>query len=58
MVLTRSEIERLFQNMRGLNLLMARTIYGCGLRLAECVSLRVKDIDFEREAILGRFKIC
>ena len=46
-VLTRPEIDRLFRNMHGVNLLMARTIYGCGLRLAECVNLRIKDIDFE-----------
>jgi|GEM_PF-5081724 len=53
-VLTRSEIDRLFKAMRGTNLLMARLIYGCGLRLAECVNLRVKDIDFEREAVTVR----
>jgi len=53
-VLTRSEIDRLLNAMRGTNLLMARTIYGCGLRLAECVNLRVKDIDFEREAVTVR----
>ncbi len=53
-VLTRSEIELLFQKMSGNNLLMARIIYGCGLRLAECLSLRIKDVDFEREAITVR----
>lgn len=53
-VLTRSEIDRLFQKMQGVNLLMARIIYGCGLRLAECVKLRIKDIDFEREALTVR----
>ena len=54
MVLTRPEIDRLFRNMHGVNLLMARTIYGCGLRLAECVNLRIKDIDFERDAVTVR----
>jgi len=53
-VLTRAEVDRLFAQMRGLNLLMARTIYGCGLRLAECVKLRVKDIDIERKAVTVR----
>jgi integron integrase len=53
-VLTKAEMGRLFENMSGNNLLMARTIYGCGLRLAECVSLRVKDVDFEREALTVR----
>ena len=53
-VLTRSEIARLLQKLQGTNQLMARTIYGCGLRLAECVKLRIKDIDFERNAITIR----
>ncbi len=53
-VLTPSEIERLFQHMSGNNLLMARIIYGCGLRLAECLNLRIKDVDFEREALTVR----
>jgi integron integrase len=53
-VLARPEIDRLFQNLQGTNLIMARTIYGCGLRLAECVNLRIKDIDFEREALTVR----
>ncbi len=53
-VLTKAEMRRLFENMSGNNLLMARTIYGCGLRLAECISLRIKDIDFEREALTVR----
>jgi integrase len=33
---------------------MARVMYGCGLRLAECSSLRVKDIDLEREQLTVR----
>jgi integron integrase len=53
-VLTRAEIDQVFCNMHGINLLMARTIYGCGLRLAECVNLRIKDIDFERDAVTVR----
>ena len=53
-VLSRSEIECLFKNIKGLNLLMAKTIYGCGLRLSECVKLRVKDIDFDRGAVTIR----
>jgi len=53
-VLTKSEIERLFAHMSGVYLLMAKVIYGCGLRLRECLQLRVKDIDFERNAITIR----
>ena len=53
-VLTRAEIDRLFDHMHGVNRLMARLIYGCGLRLQECLQLRIKDIDMEREAVTVR----
>jgi integron integrase len=53
-VLTRSEIDRLFGNMHGINRLMARLVYGCGLRLQECLQVRIKDIDLEREALTVR----
>jgi integron integrase len=53
-VLTKRETLMLFDKMTGTNLLMAKTIYGAGLRLRECVQLRVKDIDFERNAITVR----
>jgi len=33
---------------------MAKILYGCGLRLMECVRLRVKDLDFERNIIYVR----
>lgn len=44
-VLTETEISRLFENLSGVPLLMAQIIYGGGLRLQECITLRVKDID-------------
>jgi integron integrase len=50
-VLTKPEIKSLFEQMSGLNLLMAKTIYGCGLRLRECMNMRIKDIDFYRMAV-------
>jgi integron integrase len=53
-VLTRSEVERLFQCLSGENRLMARLLYGSGLRLMECVRLRVKDVDLERRQIVVR----
>jgi len=53
-VLTKPEIERLLDQMSGLYLLMAKIIYGCGLRLQECLQLRIKDIDFERKAVTIR----
>lgn len=54
-VLTKSEVTRLLDNMSGTNLLMAQIIYGGGLRLQECVQLRIKDIDFERNTIVIKF---
>ena len=50
-VLTKPEITRLFEQMSGTNLLMAKTIYGCGLRLREFTNLRIKDIEFSRMAV-------
>ena len=40
--------------MSGANLLMAKLIYGCGLRLHECLQIRVKDIDFEQNMVIIR----
>ena len=53
-VLSKQEVGRLFDHMSGLYLLMAKIIYGCGLRVGECLQLRVKDIDFERNAVTIR----
>jgi len=47
-VLTQDEAERLLGRMRGTSALVARPLYGSGLRILECLRLRVKDIDFER----------
>ncbi len=33
---------------------MARLIYGCGLRLRECLNLRIKDLDFKRSRLTIR----
>ncbi len=53
-VLTREEVRRVLGYMSGVHQLMARLLYGAGLRLMECVRLRVKDIDFDRHLILVR----
>jgi integron integrase len=45
-VLTRDEVRKLFRHLHGTPRLMAGLLYGSGLRLMECVRLRVKDIDF------------
>ena len=53
-VLTRNEVTALLGRMEGTHGLMARLLYGTGMRLMECVRLRVKDVDFERAEILVR----
>ncbi len=53
-VLTHQEVQRLFQQLDGMHWLMAALLYGSGLRLMECVRLRVKDVDLDRCAILVR----
>ena len=53
-VLTRSEVEVLLRALHGVNWLMAMLLYGAGLRLRECLRLRIKDIDFSRNEIVVR----
>ena len=45
-VLTRDEVHKVFGHLSGTHRLMAGLLYGSGLRLMECVRLRVKDVDF------------
>jgi integron integrase len=53
-VLTRDEVHKIFANMHGTCRLMAGLLYGSGLRLMECVRLRVKDVDFGYACITVR----
>jgi integron integrase len=53
-VMTKEEVQALFAQMEGITALMAGLMYGGGLRLMECLRLRVKDIDFARRQILVR----
>jgi len=53
-VMTKDEVETLFAQMEGVTALMAGLMYGGGLRLMECVRLRVTDIDFARRRIMVR----
>ena len=45
-VLTRDEVKAVLENLSGNKSLMASLMYGAGLRLMECLRLRVQDIDF------------
>lgn len=53
-VLTKEEVQKVIGLMRGTHQLMAKLLYGSGLRLMECVQLRVKDIDFGQSQIVVR----
>jgi integron integrase len=53
-VLTAAEVRRLLSGMRGTRWLMASLLYGAGLRLRECLTLRVKDVDFGYRQIMVR----
>jgi integron integrase len=53
-VLTREEVRRLLAKLDDPYRLMGQLMYGSGLRLLECLRLRVKDIDFERDEITVR----
>ena len=53
-VLSRQEAQRLLANLHGTRWLMASLLYGAGLRLRECLRLRVKDVDFDYRQILVR----
>ena len=53
-VLTRAEVQALLTRLDGTHWLLASLLYGAGLRLMECLRLRVKDIDFARKEILVR----
>ncbi len=53
-VMTREETLKLIGSMQGTHQLMAKLMYGCGLRVIECVRLRVKDVDFAMNQIVVR----
>ncbi|MEE4282250.1 MAG: integron integrase [Pseudomonadales bacterium] len=53
-VLTRDEIQALLGELSGVHHLAASLLYGTGMRLMECLRLRIKDMDFERSEITVR----
>jgi len=53
-VMSKAEVSRLLAQMSDPYKLMAKLMYGCGLRLMECLRLRVKDIDFELNQMIVR----
>ena len=53
-VLSKEEVSRVINCMRGVNKLAVQIMYGSGLRLMECLRLRVKDMDFANRQIVVR----
>lgn len=53
-VLTKEELRSVFLHLSGTCRLIAAVIYGAGLRLEECLCLRVKDVDFARNCLMIR----
>ncbi len=52
LVISPAEIHQIFSFLRGKHLLMAQLLYGSGLRLMECVRLRVHQLNFKRNLII------
>jgi integron integrase len=53
-VLTTEEVKRVLAGMRGVEAIQAGLLYGCGLRMSECLRLRVKDVDVEGTTLTVR----
>jgi integron integrase len=53
-VLTKAEVQLVIARISGLHQIMAKLLYGSGIRLMECLRLRVKDIEFEQSQIMVR----
>lgn len=53
-VMTREEVRKVLGNMTGTPWIMASLLYGSGLRVMECIRLRVKDVDLDRNEITVR----
>jgi integron integrase len=53
-VLSQGEVRQVLDQMTGVPWLVASLLYGCGLRIGEAVSLRVKDLDIDRREVLVR----
>jgi len=53
-VMTRSEVKAVLSQLNGNHWLMGNLMYGSGLRLHECLAVRVKDIDLQRAELVVR----
>ncbi|WP_316431644.1 tyrosine-type recombinase/integrase [Leptolyngbya sp. NK1-12] len=53
-MLTRAEVQALFQHLSGVYQIVIKLLYGSGLRLNEGLQLRIKDLDFAQRQIVVR----
>ena len=53
-VFTHAETIRIFDQLEGVHKLIAQLLYGSGMRISECLNLRIKDVDFEMNHIVVR----
>ena len=53
-VLTQAEVAGVLAQMDGITAVLARLLYGTGMRLMEAMRLRIKDVDFARKVIIVR----
>lgn len=53
-VLSRVEVKAIIEHTEGVYRLVIRLLYGTGMRVMECLQLRIKDIDYERKEIMIR----
>ena len=53
-VLTKEEVQQVIAQLTGVHRLIVQLLYGSGLRLMECLRMRVKDLDFGQRQILVR----
>ncbi len=53
-VFSKTEIKHILEQLSGVHHLIVSVIYGTGLRISECLRLRIKDVDFERKQLIVR----
>lgn len=53
-VLSKPEVYRIIGQLHGVHKLVAQLLYGSGLRITECLQMRVKDLDFHRRELTIR----
>lgn len=50
-VMSDDEVSRVLDGLKGVHLVIAKLLYGCGMRISEAIRLRVKDLDFDNRRI-------